>query len=93
LALHEIIHELKARNLSAVILKLDFEKAYDRVNWAFLREVLTRKGFDPALVHRFMNWSPEGKRPSPSMGKPVLSSETNEGCARVIHSPHSYLSM
>jgi hypothetical protein len=54
LALHEIIHELKARNLPAVILKLDFEKAYDRVNWAFLREVLTRKGFDPALVHRFM---------------------------------------
>jgi hypothetical protein len=28
----EIIHELKSRNLHAVILKLDFEKAYDRVN-------------------------------------------------------------
>jgi hypothetical protein len=32
LALHEIIHELKSKNLPAVLLKLDFEKAYDRVN-------------------------------------------------------------
>jgi hypothetical protein len=32
LALHEIIHELKTKNLPAVLLKLDFEKAYDRVN-------------------------------------------------------------
>jgi hypothetical protein len=31
LALHEIIHELHSRNLPAVLLKLDFEKAYDRV--------------------------------------------------------------
>jgi hypothetical protein len=37
LALHEIIHELKSKNLPAVLLKLDFEKAYDRVNWQFLR--------------------------------------------------------
>jgi hypothetical protein len=54
LALHETIHELKSKNLSAVLLKLDFEKAYDRVNWLFLHEVLTRKGFDPALVHIMM---------------------------------------
>ena len=32
LALHEIIHELKKKNLPAVLLKLDFEKAYDRVS-------------------------------------------------------------
>jgi hypothetical protein len=33
LALHKIIHELKSKNLPAVLLKLDFKKAYDRVNW------------------------------------------------------------
>jgi hypothetical protein len=54
LALHEIIHELKVKKTEAVLLKLDFEKAYDRVNWQFLREVLIRKGFDAAYVHRMM---------------------------------------
>jgi hypothetical protein len=54
LALHEIIHELKTKKLPAVLLKLDFEKAYDRVSWEFLREVLIRKGFEPALVQRIM---------------------------------------
>jgi hypothetical protein len=31
LSLHEIIHEIKTRS-AAILLKLDFEKAYDRVN-------------------------------------------------------------
>jgi hypothetical protein len=52
--LHEIIHELKSKKLSAILLKLDFEKAYDRVNWQFLQEVLLKKGFEPAYVHRIM---------------------------------------
>jgi hypothetical protein len=30
--LHETIHELKRRKQNAIILKLDFEKAYDKVN-------------------------------------------------------------
>jgi hypothetical protein len=32
LALHEIVHELKIRKQGCLLLKLDFEKAYDRVN-------------------------------------------------------------
>ena len=37
LALQEIIHELKRTKELAILLKLDFEKAYDRVSWSFLR--------------------------------------------------------
>jgi hypothetical protein len=36
LALHEIFHETKRRGEIGVILKLDFEKAYDKVHWGFL---------------------------------------------------------
>jgi hypothetical protein len=54
LALHEIIDELKVSNHKAIILKLDFEKAYDRVSWDFLRTVLLRKGFEAGVVHRLM---------------------------------------
>ena len=33
--LQEVMHELRATKTSGVIIKLDFEKAYDRVNWIF----------------------------------------------------------
>ena len=34
--LHETMHELHRKKLSGVILKIDFEKAYDKVKWPFL---------------------------------------------------------
>jgi hypothetical protein len=34
--LHETIHELYRKKMNGVILKLDFENVYDKVNWSFL---------------------------------------------------------
>jgi hypothetical protein len=45
--LHEIIHELHNKKLDRVLLKIDFEKAYDKVKWDFLQQALRMKGFDP----------------------------------------------
>jgi hypothetical protein len=43
--LHETIHEMHRKNQSGAILKIDFEKAYDKVKWAFVRQTLWMKGF------------------------------------------------
>jgi hypothetical protein len=43
--LHKTIHEMHRRKQSRVILKLDFEKAYDKINWTFVQQTLRMKGF------------------------------------------------
>jgi hypothetical protein len=47
LVLHGTIHELHHRKLDGVLLKIDFEKAYDKVNWDFLQQAMRMKGFHP----------------------------------------------
>jgi hypothetical protein len=56
--LHEIVHELHSKKLNGVILKLDFEKAYDKVKWSFLQQTLRMKGFSDewrALINSFVS--------------------------------------
>jgi hypothetical protein len=43
--LREMIHEMYRKKMSGVILKIDFEKAYDKVNWNLLQQCLRMKGF------------------------------------------------
>jgi hypothetical protein len=45
LILHEVVHELNGKKQSGIILKLDFEKTYDKVHWDFLEDVLILKDF------------------------------------------------
>jgi hypothetical protein len=42
---HEILHELRVSKTKGIVLKLDFEKDYDKVHWSFVIEVLKQKNF------------------------------------------------
>lgn len=56
--LHETVHELHRKKLNGVILKIDFEKAYDKVKWSFLQQTLRMKGFSDewcALINSFVS--------------------------------------
>jgi hypothetical protein len=45
MALHEILHETKRRKEVGVLLKIDFEKSYDKVHWGFLVKCFKARGF------------------------------------------------
>jgi hypothetical protein len=51
-ATHEIVHDVVKNNQHGVVLKLDYEKAYDRVNWQFLEEMLHSRGFG----YKWISW-------------------------------------
>ena len=40
----ETLHSVKIKNTCALILKLDFVKAFDRVNWSYIRLILIQIG-------------------------------------------------
>ena len=49
---HEVIHSLKRNKQPSMIIQLDLEKAYDKLSWAHIREVLKAYGFD----HNWIRW-------------------------------------
>lgn len=53
---HEVFHFLKRkkkRSKASVAIKLDLNKAYDRVCWDFMLKVLEKLGFD----HKWIRWN------------------------------------
>jgi hypothetical protein len=40
-----VVHSIHKSKESGVVLKLDYEKAYDKVNFDFLLEILRLRGF------------------------------------------------
>lgn len=49
---HEIVHSVHSSGEEGVIVKIDYEKAYDRVSWAFLFHMLESRSFSPTWI----NW-------------------------------------
>lgn len=48
----EVIHSLKVKKQKGMMIKLDFSKAYDRLNWNYLEKVLESFGFN----RRWIAW-------------------------------------
>ncbi|XP_053568437.1 uncharacterized protein LOC128658019 [Bombina bombina] len=44
----------KSHNIPAVLIATDAEKAFDRINWTFLKETLVALGFGPKMITRIL---------------------------------------
>jgi hypothetical protein len=53
--LQEVPRESKFRKKQGVVLKIDFEKAYDKVNWNFPFDSCAQKGFSASWMVRIKN--------------------------------------
>lgn len=53
----EMIHSFKNKkgHVGNVVWKIDLEKAYDKMNWEFLRETLSEIGFDSSFINLIMS--------------------------------------
>jgi hypothetical protein len=47
---HEVIHSIHKSKQHGVIIKLDYEKAYDRMNLDFLLKILESRGFGETWI-------------------------------------------
>jgi hypothetical protein len=45
--LHETIHKMHRKKQYRITFMIDFEKAYDKINWYFVQQTLRMKEFSP----------------------------------------------
>eukprot|EP00253_Pinus_taeda_P030024 PITA_30024 len=48
-----LVHSLKSKNMARAMIKLDLSKAYDRLNWEYLKKVMEAFGF----CKRWIDWT------------------------------------
>jgi len=53
--IHEVVHSLKHSNTPGMLVKLDLSKAYDKLNWDFMRGMLRAFGFCNEWIEWVMN--------------------------------------
>ena len=64
----EYLHSIKVKNNKFVVLNLDMMKAYDRMDWGFLRLVLLQVGMSLEATDWIMGVSVELIRPGSFLG-------------------------
>jgi hypothetical protein len=70
--LHETIHELHQKKLDCVLLKIEFEKAYEKFKWDILQQSLRMKGFAPKWckwIQEFISRSSVGIKVKEDIGQ------------------------
>jgi hypothetical protein len=73
--------------MSGVLFKVDFEKAYDNVNWAFLYNVLFKKGFSHKWNDLVFSIMTSGKVNIKINDKTGAYFSTNRGVGQGIRCP------
>ena len=51
---HEVIHSMEKNRQPRMEIKLDISKAYDKVNWEILHNVLEKVGFCNKIINLIM---------------------------------------
>jgi hypothetical protein len=51
----EGLHSIKTKKLKGAVLKINLSKAFDRVNWLYIRMLLTHLGFDIGFIRWVMS--------------------------------------
>ena len=55
LVLHEALNSVHVKKQNALLLKVDFEKAYDKIKWPFVMQMLKGKGFPDKWIDWMMS--------------------------------------
>jgi hypothetical protein len=88
---HEVLHSVHKSKQPRVILKLDYEKAYDRVNLDFLLEILESRGFGETWIGWIKKVVLGGLVSILANGEDSNTFKTGRGLDRVTPCPLFYL--
>jgi hypothetical protein len=89
----EVLHNIKQKNLQALILKLDLKKYFDCINWDFLRLILLQSGFGHLFTRWIMGCVSSATIVVLVNGEATPFFQNERGlCGRDVHSPLFYLS-
>jgi hypothetical protein len=53
--LYDLMHYLEENDMDGLLLLVDFEKAFDSIEWKFLQKALNSFSFGPSICKWFIN--------------------------------------